>query len=200
MIEATAGKHHEKTSVLCLSFINAPPTSYDTIVTTLLCIIDKCKATNQSTCIVTFDQPLYWKACDMVGFADPDHDIANVVVRLGGFHLLMSFLASIGFIMHGSGLENVSKLMYADSCVQNIMSGHAYGRPVRAHSLAYLSLAKKIIDTINFCNHDRVIMDDIIFQIDRTSILKSAETENLQNVLNKFEDALDMLEIKGSTV
>lgn len=49
----------------------------------------------------TFDQPLYWKATDIVASKknNPSENLTNVVVRLGGFHLLMSYLGSVGFIM-----------------------------------------------------------------------------------------------------
>lgn len=48
---------------------------------------------------VTFDQPLYVKARDIVSAKGADSDFRNVIVRLGGFHLLMSFLGSIGFYL-----------------------------------------------------------------------------------------------------
>jgi len=53
------------------------------------------------TCI-TFDQPLWLKAVDICMSAGLD-----IVCRLGGFHLLMSFLGSVGHIMSGSGIEDI---------------------------------------------------------------------------------------------
>lgn len=41
---------------------------------------------NQNTYFVTFDQPLYIKARDVV---EKTPMLSNVIVRLGGFHLLM---------------------------------------------------------------------------------------------------------------
>ena len=53
-------------------------------------------------CPVTFDQPLYVKAVEIV---ESSHDLKQkLFIRLGGFHLLMSYLGSIGNIMDGSGL------------------------------------------------------------------------------------------------
>ncbi|KAG5890394.1 hypothetical protein JTB14_029758 [Gonioctena quinquepunctata] len=83
MIEATVEEPFQRSRIVCLPFINAPPTDYDTISTSLQLSIEKCKASNQKTCIVTFDQPLYWKAGDITAAADPTSDLSKVVVRWG---------------------------------------------------------------------------------------------------------------------
>ena len=72
---------------------------------------------------MTFDQPLYIKAVGIVSTSD---DLKKVNVRLGGFHLLMTFKGSIGNIMEGSGLEELWESVHT-------MSGHAYSRALRAH-------------------------------------------------------------------
>ena len=59
----------------------------------------------QSGITVTFDQPLYTKAREMVLAAGPHSLLSGAVIRLGGFHLLLSFMGSIGAILTGSGLE-----------------------------------------------------------------------------------------------
>ena len=45
---------------------------------------------------ITFDQPLYSKAIDIV-LADG----LNTAVRLGGFHTLMNFMGAVGHVMRG---------------------------------------------------------------------------------------------------
>ncbi|KAL7300458.1 hypothetical protein TKK_0006810 [Trichogramma kaykai] len=59
------------------------------------------------TCIITFDQPLYFKSRDIAGSLQMDRDF-SIVIRLGGFHTLLSFLGSIGYIMKDSGLEEIA--------------------------------------------------------------------------------------------
>ena len=44
----------------------------------------------------------------------------NIVCRLGGFHLLMSFLGSIGTLMNGSGLDEILEQVYATNVVPHI--------------------------------------------------------------------------------
>ena len=39
----------------------------------------------------------------------------NIACVLGGFHLLMSFLESIGAVMKGSGLEEAMEQIYAET-------------------------------------------------------------------------------------
>ena len=55
----------------------------------------------------------------------------SVVVRLGGFHIEMSYLGCIGHLMSGSGLRNVLELVYADNAVGHMLSGKAVARAVR---------------------------------------------------------------------
>lgn len=97
-------------------------------------------------CIVTFDQPLYAKATKIVASADKADPISNIFVRLGGFHLLMSFLGSIGHIMGGSGLDEAMELIYAKNSVVHIMNGHAYERALRCHFLIHIVLSTLMFD------------------------------------------------------
>ncbi len=81
--------------------------------------------------IVTFDQPLWWKAL-MIIVSEPDRSgQRNIVLRLGGFHTEMSFLGSIGHLMAGSGLQAVLELFYASNTVVHMLSGKAIARAIR---------------------------------------------------------------------
>ncbi|KAJ8898411.1 hypothetical protein PR048_003771 [Dryococelus australis] len=85
-------------------------------------------ATDRSgSCIVTFDQPLYAKASEIIAVALPGElDIASL--RLGGFHLRVSFMGSIGFIMPGS---------------------HAFSRVVRTQMITSQALITMILEMEN---------------------------------------------------
>lgn len=113
------------------------------------------------------------KARDII--ANSESDLSNVIVRLGRFHLLMSFLGSIGYIMSGSGLKDLFNTIYAENSVEKMMSGHAYSRAVRAHILCHLALAKVILQSINF-KKDRDTMDEILNDLNRSVILTATET------------------------
>lgn len=68
---------------------------------------------------------------------------------LGGFHLLMSFMGAIGYIMAGSGLKELWSTIYATNSIEKMMTGHAYSRAVRAHFLTQLCLGIIILDELN---------------------------------------------------
>lgn len=88
----------EKTPVTFLPFINSPPNEYSTIRTALQFASNKSQEVGATIVFVTFDQPLYLKAREIT--------FGTTIVRLGGFHLLMSFLGCIGHTMAGSGLKD----------------------------------------------------------------------------------------------
>ena len=75
------------------------------------------------TPIVTFDQLLYWKYLIIKASEPVGSCIKSVVLRLGGFHLQMSFLGSIGHLMAGSGLQELLETVYAGNSVKHMLSG-----------------------------------------------------------------------------
>ena len=98
---------------------------------------------NQKVCPVTFDQPLYIKAADIVASS---LDLSKILVRLGGFHLIMSYMGAIGNIMQGSGLETIWETVYAAKSVKHMMTGHAYSRALRAHMITVACLVSELIN------------------------------------------------------
>ena len=61
--------------------------------------------------------------------------IRRLILRLGAFHMEMSFLGSIGHLMAGSGIKELFEMIYAQKAVEQIMSGKAISKAVRAHPL-----------------------------------------------------------------
>lgn len=199
MEEVTVNKSFVRSKVMFLPFINGSPSDYDTIYTTLCSALDRSKATRCKSCIVTFDQPLFWKAHDIVSNADPSSELSSIIVRLGGFHILLSFLGAIGYIMSGSGLEDLLKIIYAENSVDKILSGHAYSRAVRAHFLVHASLAKRIMETIDFQDIEREEVERLLLTSDRTVVLTAGENDAVKEVVRKFEAAVNRTEQNGPT-
>lgn len=83
--------------------------------------------------MITFDQPLYWKAMEMVKKAKESDIIAKIVVVLGGFHTIMNVLGLIGQVMDGSGIKETIVLIYTEDTAPHILSGKAVSRAIRAH-------------------------------------------------------------------
>ncbi|CAF4182425.1 unnamed protein product [Rotaria magnacalcarata] len=149
------GMYSEKTKVIPLPFINSPPSDYDTAYTALKMALELCEKVNQKCCILTFDQPLYIKCREIVASSPPDTIMSNAVVRLGGFHLLMSFLGCIGYLMGGSGLKEVLCTVYAPLSVDHMLQGHAFARAVRGHILVQTALSKIIFSQMDITDDEQ---------------------------------------------
>ena len=71
-----------------------------------------------------------------------------LIVRLGGFHLLKSFLGSFRYIMEGSGIEDLIKSIYpgsGDPFVNGVLSGGAYYEALRCHFLIDAAIVNHIM-------------------------------------------------------
>ena len=91
--------------------------------------------------ILTFDQPLYWKALTIIIQSQPyGSDLKGMVLRLGGFHMQMSFLGSIGHLMSGSGLQALLEVVFTGNAVRHMLTGKAISRAVRGHMLVDAAL------------------------------------------------------------
>lgn len=164
----------ETTLVLPLPFINLDPGNLTTIYSALLFAQKMARQHGQSMCAVTFDQPLYIKAAEMVASADINSPLKQIWVRLGGFHLLMSFLGSIGYIMSDSGLEDMWTTIYAKNSTTAMMTGHSYARSVRAHFLSHLALMLNLLKFECFDHIDKEIVqaDYLTFERQQNSNLE----------------------------
>ncbi|XP_028418322.1 uncharacterized protein LOC114543611 [Dendronephthya gigantea] len=181
--------NYQTSKVITLPFVNLPPSSLDAIYTVLKFAANECEKYGQQTCFVTFDQPLYVKAVDMVAASSSGSELSSVIVRLGGFHLLMSFMGAVGYIMGGSGLKELWSLIYAVDSVEKMLNGHAYARALRAHFLTQLALIIVIlrnaeIDDLTIeqivCLHESV-MDN------STSHVDASKSPALNRVIEKIE-------------
>lgn len=80
--------------VICLPFVRAPPSNLNTIYTCLITAVELASAMNQKHVFVTFDQPLYLKALEVLNSSD-DPRLKKITLRLGGFHMIMSYLGNV---------------------------------------------------------------------------------------------------------
>ena len=62
--------------------------------------------------IITFDQPLFWKASEIVNEVPDNGPIRDVVLLLGSFHTFMNLLGAKGTLMDGSGLKQILDLFF----------------------------------------------------------------------------------------
>lgn len=144
----------EKSLIEFLPIIEGDPNDYSTIYTTLM----ECLRSSQSPAVITFDLPIWLKATQIVLQSE-----LPIITRLGGFHLLKSFLGSIGAIMADSGLEELIQLVYSgSSTAEHILSGGAYAKAIRFHLLAFAGITKFVLRDVVFSEQEFKDMEDFI--------------------------------------
>ena len=124
--------HPEKSSVMFLPMIDTNPSDMTCVYSTLKYVSEHAHR-HDVTPIITFDQPLWWKALMIIVTEPEGSDLKDLVLRLGGFHTEMSFLGCIGHLMAASGLQDMLELIYASNAVVHMLSGKAIARAVRGH-------------------------------------------------------------------
>ena len=85
--------------------------------------------------VITFDQPLWWKSLAIQLSQPEGSPIRRLILRLGAFHVEISFLGSNGHLMAGSGIKELFEMINAPKAVEQILSGKAISRAVRAQIL-----------------------------------------------------------------
>ena len=133
-----------KWNVLILPLIDLNPNDETCVYSVLLYIQDQSKKMKQPSASITFDQPLWQKAVEII----EAKKLARIVGRLGGYHLLMSACGSVGNVMKGSGLEEAMGQVYGPNTVNHIMTGKAIIRALRAHLLVEKSLMTKLVSEV----------------------------------------------------
>ena len=118
------GGYPGQSLVTFLPFIDLNPTDLSCVYSTLKFVCDEAKR-HGVTPIVTFDQPLWWKAQTIVASEPHDEDLQSMILRLGGFHTEISFLGCIGYLMSGTGLQELLETIYAPNAVVHMLGGKA---------------------------------------------------------------------------
>ena len=143
MQHVNTGVHPPKSNIHFMPIIDLKSSDEDCLYSTLCFIADQATRLNIPDPCVTFDQPLWIKSVEIVKSKN-----MNIVCKLGGFHMLMSYLGSIGYIMESSGLSNALETVYGKNTVIHMMTGKAYSRAIRGHVLVESALTMKIINIL----------------------------------------------------
>ncbi|GBO07852.1 hypothetical protein AVEN_191274-1 [Araneus ventricosus] len=90
---------------------------------------------------------------DIVSQTDKIDELSKVIVRLGGFHLLISCMGAVGKIMGDSGLEEMWYEVFAKKAVVvYLANGQTYARALQTHSLSH---AGNTHLTLEYCEEDQ---------------------------------------------
>lgn len=92
-----------RTTIGYCPLIPAPSSDYSTIYTVMETLATMMNHLGQKHVVVTFDQAIYCKAKEIQW--KRANEFSNMVIRLGGFHVVLNFLGTLGNMMTGSGLK-----------------------------------------------------------------------------------------------
>ena len=106
-------------------------------------IYNRARVINVEVPSVTFDQPLWKKAFEIVVAKN-----LKTVVCLEGFHTSLSFLGSIRTLMEGSGTEKLMEVIHVQNSVSHILSGKAIARALRAHFIIDSALTTTLLEEL----------------------------------------------------
>ena len=124
-----------------LPIIDLNPTDENCIYSALLYICDQENKLRVKVPSVTFHQPLWQKFVSITEEAK-----LRIFCRLGGFHMMMSYLGSIGNLIKGSCIEDLFIEVYGGNTVSHIMSGKAASRALCAHFLTEAVLITLLLE------------------------------------------------------
>ena len=98
----------------------------------------------------------------------------NVVCRLGGFNLLMSFW-SIGKVIECFGILELFQVVYNSAIAIHMLSGKANARVLRAHFLVQSALELIILQFISLLS---LIEQLSIYDVDRKYLCYAGNSNN----------------------
>ena len=143
MANVCSGDYPGKSTVNVLPIIDLDPYDMSCIYSTLLFVIDQSKQLRIEVPVLTFDQPLWHKATEIANAMS-----LSIVLILGGFHLMMSYVGSLGFVMKGSGLQEALETIYGSNTVKHMFTGKATARALRGHFLTESALQTKLLRSL----------------------------------------------------
>lgn len=149
--DLTAEEEFDTSVIHFLPFIHSKPNDYNTLYTAVCLSVVQARKGGMKTCILTFDQQLWWKVRDIVS-TQLIADNITIFVRLGGFHTILSFLGCIGTVMRNSGLEEALSTIYGDTIVKKVMQGKQYSRAIRCHTLTFQAILMIIFNMCKLMN------------------------------------------------
>ena len=120
--------------------IEASPTELDTVYTLLKRSVAMGKKLGQDDIIIEMDQAIYAKAQEIV--LQKNREFENVVLRMGSFYVITTFLAVLGKRYADAGLVDIliESGVFAYGSMNGVLEGRHYNRAIRAHKIVLETL------------------------------------------------------------
>ena len=123
-----------------LPTINAPATNMSTVYQVLTKSLQIKDTLNLQSIVVVFDQALYAKATEIKW--KHREQFKDLVLRMGVFHTICTFLSEIGKRFQDAGLRDViiESGVIAEGSVSGVLEDRTYNRSIRCHKLMFEAL------------------------------------------------------------
>ena len=157
------GTEFEESEISILNFVNFKPSDPSTLYTALRYTQDICDRHEIKFCPVTFDQPLFIKAVEIL--EQHKSELKSNIIRIGSFHNLMSFMGAIGTIMADYGLTDLLETVSAPNTAAQMETGHDYARALRANILSAAAVTKHMLDVPS--EADKINCDELAVRINK---------------------------------
>ncbi|KAK3108189.1 hypothetical protein FSP39_002876 [Pinctada imbricata] len=157
--------------------IDAKPSDLSTVFTAMKHCTSVSARAGQTFSIQTFDLQLYAVA-QQVKWSHPNI-FRSHVLRLGGFHVLSSFIAGIGKLWADGGLRDLltDSGVYAGNTVEHMLHGKEFNRSTRALTLVYDALVTvQIQSCLSWC-----------IENDRLTAIPAEVFESVKNLQQLYE-------------
>ena len=128
-----------------------------------------------------------------------------IMCKLGGFHILMSFLGSIGTLMKGCGIEDLFAEVYAENSISHIMSGKAISRSIRAHIFSESALMTLLLELLE--DGEKINYDDLRYfyqkalscELNDDLIQEMISSDDFITISNALEEVKKRMKVKSRT-
>lgn len=197
-------EHPGQSSVVFLPMIDLYSGDKTCILSTLDFICDLAIKHNAPP-IITFDQPLYWKAAEIIMDAPQSSPLKSIVLMLGGFHTFMNLLGAIGTLMEGTGLRNIMEVVYGSNAVQHMMTGKSVQRAFRGHLLVDRCLNHLVVSELqeddsqfeSLVNQAGEMYSSVVMK--KTTLESAAASDMLNQIKEKVDTKRTDLSTRSKT-
>lgn len=183
-----------------LPIIPSSPSNPEVVAKAVAVLQQTADSLHQEYTVITCDLAIY-EIILALRSKDPK-SYEKVVPRLGGLHIAMNFLGAIGYLMKGSGLEELfSKAnILLPGSAKKAMTGKPFYRCVRAHQIVAEALCRMYFEAFeDHClafGKDTAVMDHIEKVLSEIDVNSSWGTvtgaiSDLQSTLEDFDSFLE---------
>lgn len=177
--------------------IDGSPTEFSTVYTVMKNVQSMMASLGQKDSVITFDLAIYVKAKEIQWRLKEEFE--DTVLRLGGFHIAINYLALLGKKYEMSGIEDllVESGIYGSSVTTAILKGKSYNRGVRAHKLVMEAMFR-----LQWCSFVDWLSKQNISDVDQEAVIDHAidcqmaleNGRDVQDAMLKMCDAIATLQ------